>query len=166
MSLGNLLYCLETWQNSRCGHGLASDSSHNEPLYVHNCEKLIGILLTYFWVYFHKRIRKKEELSGEKKMLKTFYKTQILFYRAEKHNSSKLYSMFCVWIFLVGLTWCKAGKRMVIVQLEFRGYFASIIFPEKQKKTIENLLCKWNVLLSEYLKKPLCLDSYFFLHCS
>lgn len=68
--------------------------------------------------------------------------TQMLFYRAEKHNSSKFYSVFCVWIFLMSLTRCKAGKRMVIGQLEFRGHFASIISHEKQKKHSENLLCK------------------------
>jgi len=47
--------------------------SCSEPLHIHNCERLFGMLLAYFPVYFHKGKRKKEELSEEKKAEDTVY---------------------------------------------------------------------------------------------
>lgn len=63
-------------------------------LYVHNCERLLGILLACFPVYFHKRKRKKEEFSEEEGKKKKRMKVQSnidLIYRAKNgicQNSS------------------------------------------------------------------------------
>lgn len=63
--------------------------------------------------------------------------------------------------FFNGFDLGQGRQRMVIGQLEFRGNFASIISHEKQKKHIENLLCKWNVLLSGYFKTTLFRSIFF-----
>lgn len=67
-------------------------------LYVHNCERLFGILLAYFPAYFHKRKRKKEELSEEKKKIKNerVQSNIDLTYRAKNgiHQNSSPYFVF------------------------------------------------------------------------